>query len=427
MLSKEQVQIGRRNFIKAVATVPFAGGLLWKSSQMRPVTAAIVGVGGQGGVLVENAPTSHLRIVAVCDIAPDNLKKGLDTVRKRFDPEAQGYEDYQEMLKRNDIEAVLVAAPLWLHEPIAVAALQAGKHVFCEKTMAYSVEQCRSMNEAARSSWRNLQIGHQRVFNPLYHEAYNLIQSGVIGDVYHVRAIWHRNTDWRRPVRELDFNPAPYGYPDLEHLKNWRLYKKYSQGLMAELGSHQVQVVNWFTGNVPKTVYASGGVYRYKDGREVPDHVYAIYEYPEDVTLVYTTIQSNKLENYYEEFMGTEGTIILGGEREALLFSEGNKESQATQIAAEAAKEGGAPVLSASESRLRDTGSGIQSAQASGYNPLLAYRDELAGFCDTVRHGAPNLCNGEVGMNACTPILKANESLEKGEKLEIPPQLYFAS
>lgn len=423
MLNEKKREIGRRNFIKAVATVPAAGALLWKSQGMRPVRAAIVGAGGQGGVLIENAPASHLRIVAVCDIAPDNLARGLELAKKRFDPEAQGYTDYNEMLQRRDIQVVLVAAPLWLHEPVTVAALKAGKHVFCEKTMAHSVEQCRSMNEAARTSYRQLQIGHQRVFNPLYHEAYQLIQNGIIGDVYHVRAVWHRNTDWRRRVPELNFDPSPYGYPTMEHLKNWRLYKKYSQGLMAELGSHQIQAVNWFTGATPQTVYASGGTYRYKDGREVADHVYAVYEYPEDLTLVYSTIQSNKFDHYYEEIMGTEGTIILSGEREALLYSEGSKDSKATQIAVEAAREGG-PVLSASESRLRDAAGGYTSAQASGYNPLLAYRDELAGFCNTVRHGAPNRCDGGEAMNACVPIILANESMERGEKLEIPPHLY---
>ncbi len=425
MLNERQMQIGRRNFIRAVATVPAAGALLWRSRRMRPVRAAIVGSGGQGRVLIENAPTTHLRLVAVCDIAPDNLQKGLDTVRQLHDPEAMGYSDYNEMLARRDIEAVLVATPLWYHEPVTVAALQARKHVFCEKTMAHSVEQCRSMGEAALRYRRNLQIGHQRAYNPLYREAYELIQNGIIGDVYHIRALWHRNTDWRRSVPDIDLDPEPYGYPTLEHLKNWRLYKKYSQGLMAELGSHQLQIVNWFTGSKPSSVFASGGVYRYQDGREVPDHVYAVFEYPENLTFTYSTIQSNKQDHYYEQIMGTEGTILLSGEREAYLFSEGNKGSKATQISVEAAAD--APVLTASESRLRDAAGSAVSAASSNYNPLQAYKDELAGFCNTIRHGAPNLCNAEEGMNACVPILRANESVEAGRKMDIPPQLYYTT
>ncbi len=423
MLNEKQRELGRRNFLKAVATVPVAGALLWKTYRARPVKAAIVGTGGQGRVLLENAPTSHLRLVAVCDIAPDNLERGLKVARERHDPEAQAYADYNEMLQRSDIEAVLVAAPLWMHEPLTLAALRAGKHVFCEKTMAHSTDECRRMIEASLAARRNLQIGHQRVANPLYHEAYSLVKNGVIGDVYHVRSLWHRNTDWRRSVPEkLEMDPAAHGYPTLEHLKNWRLYDKYSQGLMAELGSHQLQVVNWIADSVPLNVYASGGVYRYKDGREAADHVYAIFEYPEDLTVTYSTIQSNQYDHYYEQIMGTEGTIILQSEREAMLFPEGSKEFEATQISAKSAATG--PVMSASESRLRDAAGSSVGGSTSGYNPLAAYRDELAAFCSTIRYWTANPCDGRAGMAACVPILVANQSMREGRKLEIGPEMY---
>ena len=426
MLTEKQKEIGRRNFLQAVATLPPAGALLWKARRMRPVRTGIVGCGGQGGVLIENCPASHMHLLAVCDIAPDHFERGLEKVRSLHHPEAQGYTDFEEMLKRSDIEAVIVAAPLWLHETFTVAALQAGKHVFCEKMMAHGIDGCRNMINAAQAARRNLQIGHQRNYNPLYQEAYQMIQNGIIGDIYHVRALWHRNTSWRRKVPNLDFDPSPWGYPTLEHLKNWRLYEKFSQGLMAELGSHQLQVVNWFTGSRPTAVYGSGGTYRFKDGREVPDHVYVTYEYPEGLTFTYSSIQSNRLDHYYEQFMGTEGTIILSGEREAMLFSEGQKATRATQIAVEAASSSG-PVMSASESRVRDATGSQVSGDGSTYSPLQAYRDELAGFCNTVRQGAPNLCEGEEGMDACTPIIRANGSIARGEKLDIPSQLYFTT
>ena len=424
MLNEKQRDIGRRNFLQAVATLPPAGALLWKARRMRPVRTGIVGCGGQGGVLIENCPSSHMNLIAVCDIAPDHFERGLEKVRSLHNPEAQGYTDFEEMLKRRDIEAVVVAAPLWLHEPFTVAALEAGKHVFCEKMMSHGIDGCRNMINAAQAARRNLQVGHQRNYNPLYQEAYQMIQNGVIGDIYHVRALWHRNTSWRRKVPNLDFDPSPWGYPTLEHLKNWRLYEKFSQGLMAELGSHQLQVVNWFTGSRPTAVYGSGGTYRFKDGREVPDHVYVTYDYPEGLTFTYSSIQSNRLDHYYEQFMGTEGTIILSGEREAMLFSEGQKGTQATQIEVEAVASSG-PVMSASESRMRDATGSQVSGDGNKFNPLRAYGDELAGFCNTVRHGAPNLCEGEEAMDACTPIIRANESIAGGEKLDIPVQLYY--
>jgi predicted dehydrogenase len=168
----------------------------------------------------------------------------------------------------------------------------------------------------------------------------------------------------------------------------------------------------------------AGGIYRYKDGREVNDHIYAIFEYPKNLTLTYSAIQSNAYDHYYEEFMGTKGTIVLSGETEALLFMEGQrgKPSELT-VAAET----GGPVMQASESRSRDaagssvTGSGSGS---SGLTAVSAYRLELEGFARTIRNGEPNLCDGEVGLKAATAILKADEAIAQNRKLEIGRELY---
>ena len=423
-LTEEKRRLGRRNFIRAVASMPVAGGLIWKASSMTPVWAGIIGSGSQGRVLVENSPPSHIRLSAVCDIFPENLEKGLEIARQQHDPEAQGYSDYRRLLERRDLEAVLIATPLWLHGKMTIEALQAGKHVFCEKTMAYSIEDCRQMVDASQSARRNLQIGHQRNYNPLYQEAKQLVENGIIGEVYHVRALWHRNRDWRRRVPDVQFDPSPWGYPDMEHLKNWRLYQKYSQGLMAELGSHQIQVVNWFSGLLPQAVYGSGGIHRYDDGREVNDHVYLTYDYPEGLTFTYSSIQSNAFDHYYEQFMGTKGTIILSGEKEAMLFLEGEKK-EATQLQVRPVADG--PVMQASESRARDAaGSGI-SAGGSGSTALRGYQREIEGFCATIRNGRPNLSDSPSSMNVAVATLKGNESISKGEKLQIAPQLYYST
>jgi predicted dehydrogenase len=421
-MTEQEKQLGRRNFMRAVATLPVAGALLWKSSSIQPVRAGIIGPGGQGRVLMENSNPNFLKLVAVCDIYPPNLEKGLEIARKNHDANAQGYADYRQLLERKDIEAVLIAVPLWAHGPIAVEALQAGKHVFCEKTMAYTVEDCKNMIQAARTARRNLQIGHQRAYSPLYHEAYQLINEGTIGEIYHVRALWHRNGDWRRKPADPKFDPSPWGYPSIEHLTNWRLYSKYSHGMMAELCSHQVHVVNWFTSAAPQAVVGTGGIHRYKDGREVNDHIYTIFEYPKNLTLTYSAIQSNAFDHYYEEFMGTKGTIILGGETEALLFMEGQrgKPSELTVTA-----ETGGPVMQASESRSRDAaGSSVAGAGSSGFSAVTAYKLEIEGFARTIRNGEPNLCDGETGLKAATAILKADEAIAQNRKLEIGRDLY---
>src|SRR5262245_23525733 len=199
------------------------------------------------------------------------------------------------MLQKEDIEAVVMAPPLWLHAEIASACLEAGKHVLCEKMMAWDEAGCRRMQDAARKSGKLLEIGYQRFYNPVYQAAYDgIIKAGVLGDVYHARLAWHRNGNWRRKEEPpAGFDPQRWGYPSWEHVLNWRLYWKYSKGLLAELASHQVNIANWFFDAVPEAVLGSGGVYRFKDGREVEDHLYATFDYPGGRTAVFSTIESN--------------------------------------------------------------------------------------------------------------------------------------
>ena len=187
------------------------------------------------------------------------------------------------MLQKEDLEAVLVAVPLWQHADVVVGCLDAGKHVLCEKMMAWDVAGCERMAQAAERNRRVLEIGYQRRYNGVYIAALEgIVNQGLLGDVFHVRMVWHRNGNWRRkgepPVP--DYDASKWGYPTFDHLWNWRLYWKYSQGLMAELASHQLNAVNWFLKSAPTAVTATGGIHRYNDGREVPDHIYALWDTP---------------------------------------------------------------------------------------------------------------------------------------------------
>src|SRR5262249_54728010 len=149
------------------------------------------------------------------------------------------YSDWKEMLAKEDLEAVVMAPPLWMHEPIAVGCLEAGKHVLCEKMMAWDTEQCEQMRQAARKAGRVLEIGYQRNYNPMYQATYDgIVKAGVLGEVYHARLVWHRNGNWRRQGEppSKDYDASQWGYPSFDHLLNWRLYWRYSKGLLAELG-----------------------------------------------------------------------------------------------------------------------------------------------------------------------------------------------
>jgi predicted dehydrogenase len=338
-------------------------------------------------------------------------------------PKPNEYDDWQQMLQKEDLEAVHIATPLWMHAPIAVGALNAGKHVLCEKMMAKSAAECQQMIDAAKNNHRMLEIGYQRYYNPIYQAAYsNVIKQGVLGDIYHARLVWHRNNTWRRTeAAPSNFDPSRWGYPDWEHLLNWRMYRKYSEGLLCELGSHQITAASWFFDSHPIAVYTTGGTYRYKDGREVYDHVFATFNYPGDRTAIFTSIQSNAFEDYYELYMGTKGTLILTKELEAYLFTEpgvGEPAGQPTRL--EISRQSSGPVADSSASQAAGTTQRTVNQGDAIVNKGIAYQNEIAEFCTSIRTGSPVRCGGEKAMTSAVAILTGNASAEKGMKLEIP-------
>ncbi|HWC77629.1 MAG TPA: Gfo/Idh/MocA family oxidoreductase, partial [Blastocatellia bacterium] len=295
----------------------------------------------------------------------------------------------------------------------------AGKHVLCEKMMAWDIPSCHRMLEASRRNKRVLEIGYQRFYNPVYQAAYEgVIKAGLLGDVYYARLAWHRNASWRRNEQAPapNYDPTSWGYPDWEHLVNWRMYRKYSGGLMAELGSHQVSVCNWFFDSAPDAVHASGGIFQYKDGREVNDHVYVTYDYPQGRTVTFSSIQSNKFDNYYEQFLGTKGTLILEGERNAMLFTEDDGKSTNVEVS----KRTGNAVMDASESRAADAAGRTVTANANqNVDRLVSYAQEISGFCSAVRSNVPLKCGPERALKSATACLLANEAIDKKQRLQI--------
>jgi predicted dehydrogenase len=358
-------------------------------------------------------------VVALCEINPARMQKADDALANAGKPMARHYEDWKEMIDKEDLEAIVVATPLHLHAEISVAALEAGLHVLCEKMMAWDVEGLRQMLEASRRTGRLLEIGHQRHYNPVFQAAYEgIIKPGLLGEVYFSRLQWHNNRSWRREVESPapGYDPSRWGYPDLEHLINWRLYWDYSLGLLAELASHQVAIANWFFDAVPDAVTGHGGVFRYKDGREVPDHIYATFEYPGGRTALMSSIQSNAFSRYYEGFYGTEGTLILRGESEAYLFDEG--EARATGI--EIAPRGAGPIGEASESRAIEAAGGMASGGQTFRERVNAYELEVSGFCASIRTGVPLRCGPELAASSARACLAADEAMKKKARVAVP-------
>jgi predicted dehydrogenase len=365
----------RRTFMQGLmaagAAVPLSAAAYFGYGQLhgKPVKAALIGAGDEGGVLVGEHNPDYLQFVACCDVRPSNKRrifegepgsgapgalwrKGFNRVYGHDALKIRWYDDYRRLLEDKDVEMVVIALPLHLHAPVAIDCLRAGKHVLCEKLMARTVSQCKEMIRAADQADRLLAIGHQRHYSLLYAQAVELINSGVLGEVRHIRALWHRNMlperdGWRKAIPSEDRSALSaervreLGYRSIEELCHWRIYRRTGGGLMAELGSHQLDASSIFLGKVhPLAVTGVGLKCYYNDNREIEDHVYCTFEFPgknyrpdvplraangnpnynHTVAVTYSSISTNGFESYGECVMGTKGTLVVQNENEALLY-----------------------------------------------------------------------------------------------------------
>jgi len=267
------------------------------TEEIQKARIGLIGTGSRGQyhlVNLRNIP--HAEVVALCD----NYEVNLETAAAMY-PKAKKYTDYEQLLADKDIDGVIIATPLYLHAPMTLAAMAAGKHVFCEKAMALTLEQCKQVYEAYTQSDRVLFYCMQRQYDEKYIQGVKMIHQGLIGEVVGLRCHWFRNADWRREV------PAP----GLERRINWRLYKEYSAGLMSELGCHQLEVCNWVKGMMPTEVAGMGDIVYWKDGREVYDSVSLTYRYSDGCKITYESLISNKFNGMEEQVLGKKGTVDL--------------------------------------------------------------------------------------------------------------------
>jgi predicted dehydrogenase len=312
-----QNDVTRREFVKAASAVsavtaalPIAQGAPFIQkvhAANDQVQYGFIGTGSRGTYLLKHLhETDAGRCIAVCDNWDVNLKKGVDTAGNN--PAA--YKDYRELLARKDIDAVLIAVPLYLHFPITKDSLQAGKHVFCEKSLVHKSEEVHALRTlVAEHPKQVMQVGLQRRYSQFYKTAKQMVDQGVLGNVTHIRGQWHRNSNQRRPVAD----------PSMERKINWRMYREYAGGNTAELASHQIDVADWMFGSPPEYVIGVGGIDTFKDGRDVYDNIQLIYVYPNGRKLIYTSISTSshldllqaQRQEFGEVIMGTAGSIEI--------------------------------------------------------------------------------------------------------------------
>lgn len=420
--------VSRREFVAgaALTTAGVAAGLSYYFSRPKPpdltakegdpVKMGFIGVGNRGSSLLRTALQVPGAVpIAICDKKPgacqdrkkDVVNRAVARLLKDESPphdkarakeleakeaaRVQLYDDYRYLLDDKEVEAVVIATPHYLHGQMALDAIEAKKHVYCEKALAFTIGENQDICDLIRGNPRTakgeklvFQVGHQRRYSPLYRRVVDMIRTDHIGDVTTIRAQWNRNDEIRRPCPNLD----------LERIINWRLYQEYSGGLTTEFATHQIDVVNWMLGTHPESVCGYGGVDWYKDGRDTHDNIHLIFNYRvptpkrdsygrvekdangnpvhakdsegnplfQNVCFDYMSIMTNDHLRFSELILGRYGTIAVtlgGGE----FFKEKKAREDPDRIA-----EGTNPRRSSQKKILR-SGATVVASSGIGYTP----------------------------------------------------------
>ncbi len=437
----------RRDFLTAAAA-GLTGTLIpspvfpQSSSPNDQIQIALIGCGGMGqGDAKSSAATGLTKLVAACDCYDGRLQH----MKELYGSDIFTTKRYEEILERKDIDAVLIGAPDHWHQKITVDALNAGKHVYCEKPMVQHVEDGYPVVEAQKRNNRILQIGSQRVSSVVYKKAQELYKSGAIGKLNLVEAWWDRNSavgaweytvptdastatcDWSRFQGR-----APKTEWDPKRFFRWRCYRDYGTGVAGDLFVHLFSGLHFITGaEGPTRVFSTGGLRFWKDGRDVPDVLFGLYDYPETANhpafnlVLRVNFVSGAEESSGFRFTGSEGLMTVDKDV-TLTRASAPKEpgysigtfDQAEQEAFMKKYRQEYPPSSAAPGNMQDS-------KQETFAPPPRYSDHLdhhRNFASAVRSGKPVVEDAVFGFRAAAPAVLSNISYFENRIVEWDPQ-----
>ncbi len=280
------------------------------------IRVGMIGTGSRGtGVAATLKDVKGIELAACCDIIPEHLANGM----KLAIPGAKAYTDHRKLLEDKTLDAVIIAVPLFLHYPIAIDALAAGKHIYLEKSMAYSIPQALDFTKKVQASDLIVQIGFQYRYYGLYQKVKEAIDKGWVGKVTDVVCQYNQNSNWRQPNND----------PKMERLINWRMYREYCGGPLSELCAHEIDAMHYVFGARPNKVTGLGSINFWKDGRDTYDNIQTIYEYNNGMTMKVGSVLSNAYNSYSIRILGDKGTIDIQRTK-AMLYPESASRRRAT-------------------------------------------------------------------------------------------------
>ena len=398
----------RREFITTSIAAATAGASLplhrpAARSPGQALRIGVIGVGSRGQDMMRQfLRVPEVQVAALCDVYEPRFAEG----RAITGQDTAAFRDHRALLETAaNLDGVIVATPLSFHAEHVLAALDAGLHVYGEKSMAFTTAECDAIVRKARASGLKYQIGLQYRYAPWYQAAIERIRAGEIGRVTHVYAYWHRNYNWRRPVPDAS----------LERLINWRLYREYSHGLVAELGAHHIDTANWIFDEAPSSVIGNGAVTFYPDGRETFDDVQAIYRYPSGGTLVFSSIIGNHKQGCQLMIYGTGGTIQLTLEDGTVYYEPARANSAVPATLIEGGVHTRATLSTSGDMPYRGGGEPIHVPDDAAGDPSLR---SARAFVESVRSGSRPFADEGVAWNQGVAVVLGVEAVRTGSRID---------
>jgi predicted dehydrogenase len=417
----------RRTFLLSAAA--FAPQKLFAANDK--IRFALIGAGGMGsGDAMSALATGATELVAVADIYQGRLTRA----KERWGSSVATTRDYKEILARKDVDAVIIATPDHWHAQIAVEAMEAGKDVYVEKPMVQKVADGLRVWEAQKRTGRILQVGSQRVSSIVYKKAQELLKAGAIGELNLVEAWWDRNSAigaWQYSI-PTDASPetiswdrflgsAPKRAFEPTRLFRWRNYQDYGTGVAGDLFVHLFSGMHFVTGAIgPERVFATGGLRFWKDGRDVPDVMLGLYDYPK--TTAHPAFNLSLRVNFVNgagetsgfRFVGSEGILTIGN---GVTVSKQPRESEPGYTIDTFPKTVQEDFLKQYRQKYPQQEPKADSMRANGeerYLPPPRYSDHLdhhANFFASVRSRQPVVEDALFGIRAAGPALLSNLSV----------------
>ena len=384
------------------------------------IQIALIGAGGMGRSDAKTA-LSHpgIKLMAVCDLYDGRLH----TAKSDFDGDIQVTRDYREILRRGDIDAVIVATHDHWHQQITVEALESGKHVYCEKPMVHSLEEGPAVLKAQKKARKVFMMGSQLLSSLGYEKAKELLRKGAIGRLHYAEGIWARRSAagaWNSQIpkdateKTVDWDTflkdkKRYAF-DPERFFNWRKYLDYGTGMNGDLFVHIISGLHFITDSLgPNQIYSSGGIRFWKDGREVPDVLIGTFDYPE--TAAHPGFNLSLRCNFVD---GTRGSFFYVMR---IIGSEGSMEIQPNAVILGRNKvlSGVDPNVDPAErTRQMEPRKKILGPEEVVYQAEEGYRgchfDHFGYFFDAVRNGTSVVEDAEFSYRASAPALACHES-----------------